>query len=215
MNLEKYWHDRGKIYLEQFRDKPAHEKAFFKYQEESLLNLVKSYSFSSILEVGCGFGRFTKILSENFKPERYVALDLSPNQIEKAKKYVQDERINFICKPIQDFESEEKFDLVFASEVLMHISFSDIGDIIKKLASLSANKIITIDWFDNQNMGKDSGGYCFMHDYEQLFLSDTIKTVKIHRIKKPISTKINDSYRVLRGRKPRLIESIIEATKIK
>jgi len=215
MNLEKYWSDRGKIYLEQFRDKPAHEKAFFKNQEESLLNLIKSYSFNSILEVGCGFGRFTKILSENFKPEKYVAIDLSPDQIEKAKKYVQDKKIEFICKPIQDFKSEAKFDLVFASEVLMHISFNDIGDIIKKLVSLSTNKIITIDWFDNENMGKDSGGFCFMHDYQKLFHSDAIKTVKIHRIKKPISTKINDSYRVLRGRKPRLIESIIEATKVK
>ena len=96
----------------------------------------------------------------------------------------------------------------------MHISFSDIGDIIKKLASLSANKIITIDWFDNQNMGKDSGGYCFMHDYQKLFHTNSIKSVKIHRIKKPIRTKINDSYRVLRGRKPRLVESISVATKI-
>ena len=59
-------------------------------QEQILVEyLRKNISFSTVLEVGCGFGRITKIILSNF-PEvtEYVAVDLSPDQIENARNYV-------------------------------------------------------------------------------------------------------------------------------
>jgi len=82
--------------------------------------LFSSSSFSTVLEVGCGFGRITKLLLSNF-PDilEYVAIDLSADQIENAKKYVkpvietkEHNPLNFIVSDIQSFQGEKKYDFV-------------------------------------------------------------------------------------------------------
>ena len=79
-------------------------------QEQILVEyLRKNISFSTVTEVGCGFGRITKIILSNF-PEvtEYVAVDLSPDQIENARNYVMgsDKRgvLKFIVSDIQSLE---------------------------------------------------------------------------------------------------------------
>ena len=51
--------------------------------------LSSSSSFSTVLEVDCGFGRITKLLLSNFPSIlEYIGIDLSPDQIENAKEFV-------------------------------------------------------------------------------------------------------------------------------
>ena len=66
---------------------------------------------STVLELGCGFGRITKLLLLNFPNiKEYLAVDLSQHQIENAKEYVRpqeiiikrrDKRTQFIVSNIQ------------------------------------------------------------------------------------------------------------------
>jgi cyclopropane fatty-acyl-phospholipid synthase-like methyltransferase len=49
---------------------------------------------STVLEVGCGFGRITKLLLLDFPNiKEYLAVDLSPHQIENAKEYIRSKKI--------------------------------------------------------------------------------------------------------------------------
>ncbi|HZA06476.1 MAG TPA: hypothetical protein VE619_02125, partial [Nitrososphaeraceae archaeon] len=64
-NPQQYWTEQGKIYKEQFRYNKN-----FKLQEQMLIDYLKrNFSRSSsltVLELGCGFGRITKLLLLNF-----------------------------------------------------------------------------------------------------------------------------------------------------
>ena len=122
-NLDKYWTDRGTVYYNEYYDQPKYELERLKTQEKFLLDNFIDKKINSILEVGCGFGRYTKILSSIINPESHTAIDISNSQIEKAKKYVKNDKIDFITSRFQDYDSSKKYDLVFASEILMHIDF--------------------------------------------------------------------------------------------
>jgi len=180
MDLNEYWKNRGKDYYQKYQQDPKYLQKRHKKQEEKLLEILSNEKFERILEIGCGFGRYTKILSSIFNPEKYVALDLSQDQIQNAKKYINNNKIEFHCTKIQDFNSEEKFDLVFAGEVLLHISEEDIDDIISKIVKFSRKKIVSIDWYDEKRFGEEIKDYLFMHDYKKLYEKQGAKRVKTH-----------------------------------
>lgn len=103
-------------------------------QEEFLLDHLDSLNnFHSVLEWGRGFGRITKLMLTRYSEiQEYLAVDLSPHQIENAKTYL--DSIIFLDKELenqvsntQSFKSEKKYDL---SEVLMYILPSEIDSVV-------------------------------------------------------------------------------------
>ena len=166
---KEYWLERGKVYKQEFQYNKK-----FKLQEQMLIDyLKKQVSFSTVLEVGCGFGRITKLLLSNF-PEitEYVAVDLSPEQIENAKKYVLgvDKRtaLKFIVSDIQSLELDSKYDLVIAPEVLLHILPSEIKDVIARLEGWSKSNIVNIDWYE-EVVPRKAAPHNFIHQYEEIY----------------------------------------------
>lgn len=86
----------------------------------SFLTLAKSSKVESILEVGCGEGEMTKIISENVKGCRINASDISFNIVKKAKQ--QFPNYNFSIQSIYNLPyRDNEFDLVVACEVLEHL----------------------------------------------------------------------------------------------
>ena len=120
-----------------------------------------SSSFSTVLEVGCGFGRIAKLLLSNFPNIlEYIAIDLSPDQIENAKEFVkpaidtkEHNPLSFIVSDIQSFQNERKYDLVISSEVLMHVLPSEIERVMIKIVDMSNEHIINIDWYKKKHHG--------------------------------------------------------------
>ena len=176
----EYWAERGKDYKKNFKYSDK-----FELQEQMLIEYLKKYSFSSILEVGCGFGRITKLLLSNF-PEitDYYAFDLSSHQIENAKISItgmpKSESVQFAVSDIQSFQAPKKYDLVIASEVLLHILPSEIEQVIGKLMSLSNKYICNIDWYE-EKIPRNAAPHNFIHQYEKIYKSlSSIESV--HRI---------------------------------
>lgn len=168
-NPREYWLEKGKLYRQEFQYNKK-----FKLQEQTLTEyLKKNVSFSSVLEVGCGFGRITKILLSNF-PEitRYVAVDLSPDQIENAKRHVMgvDKKgvLEFVVSDIQSLEISSKHDLIIAPEVLLHILPSEIKEVIEKLVVWSKRNIVNIDWYEDVSPLK-AAPHNFVHEYEKIY----------------------------------------------
>ncbi|HEV8405032.1 MAG TPA: class I SAM-dependent methyltransferase [Nitrososphaera sp.] len=161
----EYWIKRGKIYQSNFV-----YNQIFRAQEKFLLNHIKGLSFNTVLEVGCGFGRITKQLLENFPETRYTAVDLSPDQIENAKRFVNNSKVNFAVSDIQSFSSVNKFDLVLAVEVLLHIKPEDINSTISKLLSLTNKYFVHVDWHEEITPPEyTTDSYCFMHDFDEIY----------------------------------------------
>ena len=209
----KYWNDRGKNYLAEFANMSSFNKRIMKKQEQAVIKLLKPKQFSTILEIGCGFGRYTNILHKLFQPLKFVAVDSSIDQTQTAQA-TNNKKIEFVCKPIQEFQADRQFDLVFASEVLMHISKHGFNDVIKKMISLAKQKIITVDWFDAEKITDDilsiywydeildfiKTEYCFMHDYRKLSNLDRVKKLILHNIPLPIESYMVDIYAKIRHR---------------
>ena len=156
----EYWFKHGKTYKDEFRYNKN-----FELQEKILIDYLKNNvsSFSSVLEVGCGFGRITKLLLSNFPNiTEYLAIDLSPDQIENAKELIRqgmvmkghDPNLIFMVSDVQSFQVQKKYDLVIASEVLMHILPSEIDEVMRKLVSMSNEHIVNIDWYEQQTPSK-------------------------------------------------------------
>lgn len=197
MDVSRYWRERGPTYFQELNEQSSYQKKRLIQQENFLLSHISNFKFKSILEIGCGSGRYTKILSTKFKPETYLAVDISQGQIEKAREYVNDDKIEFICAEIQNLKFDKKFDLVFTGELLMHINFDEIEGVIQKMISYSKNTIISIDWYEENNIGCISLGYCFVHDYRTLFTKNGIKEFTMYKIPLSLKLKIINMYALL------------------
>jgi ubiquinone/menaquinone biosynthesis C-methylase UbiE len=189
---KEYWLERGKVYKQEFQYNKK-----FKLQEQMLIDyLKKQVPFSTVLEVGCGFGRITKLLLSNF-PEitEYVAVDLSPEQIENAKKYVLgvDKRtaLKFIVSDIQSLQLDSKYDLVIAPEVLLHILPSEIKDVIARLEGWSKKNIVNIDWYEE--VPRKAAPHNFIHQYEEIYhqMPRVARITRVPIIKSGMFSKID------------------------
>ena len=175
----QYWYETGKEYQDEFE-----YSEFFKLQEKVFLNVLRELSFESVLEFGCGFGRMTKLILENFPVKKYVAFDLSPHQIQNAKKNCSSFDVDFHVSTILDFKYKEKFDLVFGSEVLLHVKPLDIQKVIKHLLNYPKKNMLNIDFFPVEipnNLAKHN----FIHPYEKIYL-------KFENVKNVITTQIKE-----------------------
>ena len=155
-------------------------------------------SFSTVIEVGCGFGRITKILLSNFPDiKEYIAVDLSPHQIENAKRYVKKIKngkgnTQFIVSDIQSLQIDKKYDLVIASEVLMHILPSEIEEVMQKLVDISNQHVVNIDWYEEKTPTK-AAPHNFIYQYEKIY-QDIPSVMQVNRIpivKKGLLSKID------------------------
>lgn len=209
-NPKDYWIEQGKVYKNNFRYNNK-----FELQERFLIEYLTSNIFTSnsretpaeftVLEVGCGFGRITRLLLANFGKSitKYVAVDMSPDQIRNAKQFVADpfleekaattvddsermneERLEFIVSDIQSLHStdaiKQSYDLVLACEVLLHVLPSEIQQVIHQLTELSNKHIINVDWYEEE-LPKKIAPHNFIHRYEEIYAN--IPSVKrVHRI---------------------------------
>ena len=72
------------------------------------------------LEIGCGTGLFTQFFAET--GAEIVAMDISPELIEKAKeKNLPENSVTFVVKPFENLQMEKTFDAVIGSSILHHL----------------------------------------------------------------------------------------------
>ncbi|HEX7178472.1 MAG TPA: class I SAM-dependent methyltransferase [Nitrososphaeraceae archaeon] len=185
-NPTDYWIHQGRTYKERFNYNKE-----FRLQEQMLSSYLKNVSpkFKSVLEIGCGFGRITKlILSNHPDVQKYLAIDLSPHQICNARQYVRsgidikkrrDIDLSFVVSDIQSLVLSEKYDLVLAVEVLLHILPSEIKEVIIKLVNLSKMHTINVDYYE-ENMTR-LAPHNFLHEYQKIY-NEIPSVVEVNRI---------------------------------
>lgn len=183
-NPTEFWTERGKTYMRDFLD---HKNADHVRQEKHLIKYLDSLNPSickgSILEVGAGFGRLSRLVLEHYhtRIEKYVLLDLSVEQLRNARIYLNDElgksilrtvKLEFIHDDIIKYNSLEKYDLVLAFETLLHVKPENIQTVVNKLVSLSKNDVISIDWYEDEpaKIPRPLAPWNFAHDYPDLYL---------------------------------------------
>lgn len=172
---KSYWVEEGKKYFTNYSKMDAPTVKRYDTQADLIIKFLSDLQFDSVCEAGCGFGRITKRIVEKFniQKEKYLAFDVSQDQLNKARELVGD-RVEFQQSSIEELDTARKYDLVLASEVLMHIPLENIESNLAKLASLSSKYVVNIDWRETDP--KKSSFCCFAHDYKKIYEKMGLKT---------------------------------------
>lgn len=101
----------------------------------------------NIIEVGAGTGAVTVSVLENMLPEdRLVICEINPDfmralksRLEKSPLYqMNKERISFFSGPIQEFQTEEKFDFIICALPFLNFDLPLVKEIFAKFHDLSS-----------------------------------------------------------------------------
>jgi trans-aconitate 2-methyltransferase len=90
-----------------------------------LMNLIERRPISQAVDLGCGTGELTKILFDDLKPEKMIAIDASPQMLSKSKEAVT-RNLNFQLTDISKYEPHEKIDLIFSNAALQWLPHHEV-----------------------------------------------------------------------------------------
>jgi len=77
---------------------------------------------SRVLEIGCGIGTLTGLLSSYLRKGEILAVDISPESVEIARKRLsRTSNVRFMVSDMTDFDHTEVFDFIVLPDVLEHI----------------------------------------------------------------------------------------------
>jgi len=119
-------------------DEVALTKWSAKYFEKNFLKHLGSDKSIEILEIGCGYGRYTKsILELGFK--NIVGIDISQEQVLYAQKKLGLKNVH-LADAIEFMDNGKKYDVIILMDVLEHLELEYAITLLSKInASLNVN----------------------------------------------------------------------------
>ncbi|NNE55809.1 MAG: methyltransferase domain-containing protein, partial [Flavobacteriales bacterium] len=92
------------------------------YQAKTIEKAIEEHGYTNILELGCGKGFNTIHLAKNHPDKKFTGIDLTPGNLEFAKKEsLRLENANFLQMDFDQLEiPSDEYDLVFAVETLCY-----------------------------------------------------------------------------------------------
>jgi 2-polyprenyl-3-methyl-5-hydroxy-6-metoxy-1,4-benzoquinol methylase len=99
-------------------------------------------SHHNVLEIGCGIGTFTYLLTKYIKKGKIVAADISPKSIEIASKTIKHKNIEFAVTDMMDYETDTKFDYVILPDVMEHIPVEQHPQLFRTIRKHSHDKTV-------------------------------------------------------------------------
>jgi ubiquinone/menaquinone biosynthesis C-methylase UbiE/acyl carrier protein len=118
----RFWDEVAPDYTTAFSDVPEVARYIEKTECRHVFRIAKVDPSMAILDLGCGFGRWTVEFAK--RCQKVVAVDFSANMVERARQSSQEhglQNVEFHVTPIQEFRTHEKLDIVMLSGVLVSI----------------------------------------------------------------------------------------------
>jgi len=112
---------------------------------ELLLSEIEKLEFSSLLDVGCGDGRFLFEVEKRFQNKKLLGADYSERAIGLARAL--SSKVRYVCSDITAGDISERFDVVTMVEVLEHIPLGSVDnflDAVAKSLAPSGTLILTV-----------------------------------------------------------------------
>ena len=117
---------------------------------KSIINNHFTNTNLSILEVGCGTGRLTKQLAQDFS--QIKGIDVEEKYIKYCKKNNQSKNSFYETKDIRNFQDNTKYDVIIFSWIGLHYQ-ENLDKIITKIESISKENtlVLVLDaYYDSQ-----------------------------------------------------------------
>lgn len=162
-NSVDYWLHRGKGYIHE-----AHiESQFHRDQEKFLIRQLRSFTPKTILELGCGFGRVTAVMADEFPNADIMAFDVSPDQIDRAVHDYRRSKVHFVCADVTKIQHFLRFDVAVAIELFLHLHHHDL---LKLVPTILKSCRVLIHDFDVNPIDYKSR-HITMHNYGEIYQS--------------------------------------------
>jgi 2-polyprenyl-3-methyl-5-hydroxy-6-metoxy-1,4-benzoquinol methylase len=172
MNNKELWEKRSKLLGDHINSvlcinmpKILNEH-FHNWQIKIILSNI-SINYKNILDMGCGYGRLSMPIIENFPLVRIKGIDISENYIRLFKENTKQDALQ--CKIEQYPFEQNQFDCILCSTVLMYVKKQNHSLILQKIInSLNDNgKLILIE---NDYRGKSfMNGFGVINLYKKIF----------------------------------------------
>lgn len=107
-------------------------------EEIAILPRINLTNKSKVLDLGCGNGRWGKILIPKCK--EYVGIDLAKKFIDRANRRFKGKSARFVCMRAQDYLVEEKFDFILAIGLTTYMNDEDIEKMANNCKKMLADK---------------------------------------------------------------------------
>jgi 2-polyprenyl-3-methyl-5-hydroxy-6-metoxy-1,4-benzoquinol methylase len=102
-----------------------------KLEEECLLKFIPEDKKLSVLDLGCGNGRWANVLKDRLV--NYVGVDFSNTFIDQANERFNDTNISFHCMSAQEYIQDEKFDIIFIVGLMTYLNDVEIVRMVSNL----------------------------------------------------------------------------------
>ena len=164
-----YWTGKfGNEYIKRNSDMDffAKRKKFFK-------NLLLKYlDVKSILEIGCNIGGNLLVLKEINPDLEIVGIEPNKKAAKIARKNLPTAKI--LKESVFDIDFNERFDLVFACGVLIHVADGDLENALAKIYNASKKYILAIEYYSDKKSTIPYRGLSdalFRRPYDKEYLS--------------------------------------------
>jgi len=149
--------------------------------------------FSSILEIGCGYGPNVEILAKRFPAIEVIGIDINPIAVREGNARLSQlgvERGHIILGKADDLSqfSDRSIDLVFTDATLLYIGPDKIRQVITEMRRVSRKTLLLVE-FHYSGHSRNSIGLGFhtrdgwVRDYRKIlnhfFSNDSITLTKI------------------------------------
>ena len=113
----------------------VNERIYTLYKKMQSLGL---NSDSNILELGCGIGVMTKLLTNSVKTGYIESVDLSDKSIELAKSKIHKQNVSFYTDDVVSYQpKKKKFDFITLFDVIEHIPLELHPELFRNLSKIA------------------------------------------------------------------------------
>lgn len=103
-----------------------------------LIARLEADNFADILEIGCGTGNYTELLTEHFPQAEIKAVDISPEMIAIAQRKLRGHKVDFIAGDGEKIDLPGGFDLISSNASFQW--FADLPGTLLKYRGLLADR---------------------------------------------------------------------------
>jgi len=164
-NPKKYWTKRGgKGWFEQYSpDIPRNT--------ELIIRTIKKLKTQSLIDIGCGYGRYLKSIKEKYPYMKLCGVDISPTQLQQARKFCQsypDIKFVEVDGKHLPFDDNE-FDVAISYGCMIHVPYKEIESFFGEIMRVTRKHGIFLESSAVKHGILNPPYYYFSHDYERLF----------------------------------------------
>jgi|JI9StandDraft_1071089.scaffolds.fasta_scaffold102594_2 2-polyprenyl-3-methyl-5-hydroxy-6-metoxy-1,4-benzoquinol methylase len=113
--------------------------------QRAMLKIIGKSTPTSILDVGCGGGAFTRALAKAYPQAKVVGTDIDKEAIDFAKNQIKPlPNLSFALRPLEE-EAPKSFDVVTTTLVCHHLTSPTLATFLDKAALIAKKAVVCND----------------------------------------------------------------------